>query len=404
MRQIQSVPGAAASYRDVALLAVALTLLLAGAPQASPAAEVSPGMEALEYAWRFASAIHADPKDRAKAQQVVVHDTAALGALDEALAWADQMEGWRQGLAWTDLAEQLARAGRKEEAEALLERAIQLAESISGWQALRIEAHVAEVLASMGQLERSSRISRELAAGDPRQYAARSIAAVAAGHAARGEIDEATEMLRGLDVETDLHPTWWRTLGWLNVAGELDASPAERRAALLAARHSAEGVPGWKRAQALVLIAERFRQTGERELANEALEEAGEVLGGSGLALPLGVPLTASVAREWARIGRKERARQLLARAEEAVPGSLLIERPLLYAEVASGYAVLGETRKARRLYDGALEAATSLVNARPRALAVVAICQVLGRNGSTLEEEVRGRLDALHEGLGDPW
>jgi hypothetical protein len=57
-----------------------------------------------------------------------------------------------------------------------------------------------------------------------------------------------------------------------------------------------------------------------------------------------------------------------------------------------------------RRLFDTALSEAESLVNARPRALAVVAVCRSMGRSGFELDEATRSRLDALFAGLKDPW
>src|SRR5262245_43691773 len=99
-------------------------LALAGFAGASPAGPASGGHEiasapdlpALDYAFRFASAIAKDPKDRAKAQELAVAEFAAAGALDEAIRRADQIEGWRRGAVYADLATALAGMGRKEEA------------------------------------------------------------------------------------------------------------------------------------------------------------------------------------------------------------------------------------------------------------------------------------------------
>src|SRR4030095_4973989 len=85
------------------------------AAAARPAASASldaPGSEAFDWAFRFASAIHSDPKDMARAQQNVVDDLADAGRLDEAIVRAEKIEGWRRGAAFADLAARLAEKGR----------------------------------------------------------------------------------------------------------------------------------------------------------------------------------------------------------------------------------------------------------------------------------------------------
>ena len=79
--------------------------------------------EALDWAFRFASAIVSDPKDMGKAQAAVVWDYATLGDWREATDAADRVEGWRRGTSYADLAMALAKAGRKDEARALVEKA-----------------------------------------------------------------------------------------------------------------------------------------------------------------------------------------------------------------------------------------------------------------------------------------
>ena len=50
------------------------------------------------------------------------------------------------------------------------------------------------------------------------------------------------------------------------------------------------------------------------------------------------------------------------------------------------------------------MTSAEGLVNARPRALAVVAICRLMALEKVALDDEMRSRLETLHDGLGAPW
>ena len=62
------------------------------------------------------------------------------------------------------------------------------------------------------------------------------------------------------------------------------------------------------------------------------------------------------------------------------------------------------DTERARAVLDTALAEAEGLVNARPRALAVVTVLRALGRNDVRLDDETRARLDALYANLRAPW
>ena len=75
-------------------------------------AKEAPGQPALDYAFRFSSAITPDPKDMAKAQAPVVGDYIHIGRYDSARSAAMQIQGWRQGVALADLAKAEALRGR----------------------------------------------------------------------------------------------------------------------------------------------------------------------------------------------------------------------------------------------------------------------------------------------------
>ena len=387
----------------VLVLASAATAQELPQPPLSPAPGAAAGREALDYAFRFASAIETDPKDRAKAQEAVVREYAAAGDIDQAVSQAGRIDGWRRGAVMADLAAMLGGQGRGEEAKRLLEQAEVAGKAEGSWEGQRVTAHVAHALGTIGEGERSRTIATDIATQD-RQYAGRSMASIAAGHAAAGEFAKAMEELAKLDKETDFDATWWRTVGYLGVARQKGLTPRQRKQALEAAHRSAAGIPGWKRAEALESIAEDLRKAGETAKARGTVKEAEEIILPLPDTMPIKAPLMSNLARAWARLGEKDRARALLEQAEAKTPSTLVIDQPGIYANVASVYLTLDDASKAMRMYDMALTAAEGLVNARPRALAVVEICRSLGRQGVTIPESMRARLDALLGGLRDPW
>jgi tetratricopeptide (TPR) repeat protein len=173
---------------------------------------------------------------------------------------------------------------------------------------------------------------------------------------------------------------------------------------LASARTAANSIPTWKKAEALQSIADEYRKQGFAAEAREAVAEAEGILVALPDTMPIKAPLLSNCARAWGELGRKSRARELLSRVEALAPTVQPIERPMVYANAASSFAAVGDKASARRLYGVAFDEAGTLVNARPRALAVVEICRSIGKSGVNLDDATRARLDTLFAGLKDPW
>lgn len=365
---------------------------------------VADAAEAYDWAFRFASAIESDAKDRARAQETVVLELIERGDLDTALGLAGRIDGWRRGTAQAELATALAQAGRRDEAQQLVQRAEDLRRTIDSWEGARIDSHIAQALATLGELERSREIASAQAAADERQYAGRAAATMAQARAARGEFSDAMRSLQDVEANDDYEVAWWRTSGYLSLARHADLTRDQRLLALEAARRSAGRIAGWKQQQALETIADEYRNLDREKAAAEALEAAEVALASLAEDSPDRAPLLANLARAWGRLGRAARARTLLARAEPLLSRSLDIDQLGLQANLALGYVTIGDAAQARRLFDSAFVAAEALQNARPRALAVVEISIALGRGGQPLAEPDRARLESLLRGLRDPW
>lgn len=391
---------------SIAVALLALTaLLVTGAPAAATPEKLSPdAFEALDYAFRFASAIKTDPKDQARAQEAVILEFAQLGALDAAAERAERMTGWRKGSTLADIAALYAKQAQPKQARLLVDRAEATRQKLTGWEERRVAAHIAQALGMLGDVGKSEELSAELAEGDPRQYTGRAVATVAAGRAAKGDYRGAAEALEKLDAAEDFDITWWRTTGWVAIAREADLPREKRLDALSHAVESAEGISGWKRAEARQSIASELVELGETDRARALLEQAEQQVKEQPDTMPLKAPLLSNVARKWAELGETKRARALLAAGEAIVPSAMVIDRPGIWANLASSYRALDDEQATRRLFLRALAEAEALVNARPRALAVAQICQQMGRYGVHLDDSTRSKLDSLFYGLKEPW
>jgi tetratricopeptide (TPR) repeat protein len=364
----------------------------------------SASRDPFNYAFKFASAIVSDPKDMGKAQEAVVWDLTSSGAWRDAEASAEKIEGWRRGTAYADLATALAKAGRVDDAKRMIAKAETFRPTIEGWQNLRIASHIAAAYAALGDDEKAKTLAIAVATEDAQQYGSMSRATIASGLAAKGQFDGAAGELDRLKDGKDLDDAWWRTVGYVDMSRQKSLSREERVKAIQSAREAAEGIPGWRKAEALESIADEFRKLGMMQEAREAVGAAQAILLALPDTMPIKAPLLSNCARSWAELGSTEKARSLLVQVESLAPKVQEIERPVVYANVASSFAAMKDTVAAKRLYGQALQEAAALVNARPRALAVVEICRSIGKSGVGLDDAMRARLDALYAGLKDPW
>jgi len=388
------------SMSRMSLSGVALML----AASAAGAAMAEPGLESLDFAFRFATAIKSDARDRAKAQELALGEYAAAGAYDEAARRATQIEGWRRGSLYATMATELARAGRADEARGFIAKAEEVRQSTSGWENPRISSQVAEALALLGDHEQSNRITADLASNDPIQYSGRAAATDAVAAAVQGNFEQGMEKLRALESNNDLDAAWGRTTGYLALAKHADAPKASRLLALDAARSSADRLPIERRLDGLLQIAPEYAALGRKGDAKQAISEAAKLVSSNAKNPPEAIPGLIAVGRAWAESGEPQKARKPLQDAEGLVSQALSIDQPGLIERIASAWRQVPDSERARRLDLKAIDNAAAMRLSRPRAIALSAICRQMGQDGVVPDEALRLRLESLLAGLGEPW
>jgi tetratricopeptide (TPR) repeat protein len=382
--------------------ALAALFVFAGSASAKPAD--APKADALEWAFKFASAIVSDPKDMGKAQEAVVWDLTTAAQWERAEAAAAKVEGWRRGTAYADLATALAKTGRKDEAKGMIAKAEAVRTTVEGWQNPRISAHIANAWAALGEVDKAGTLAGAVAIEDAQQYAGRATATKAAGLASVGKVDEAQTELAKLSDAEGIDDLWWRTAGYVEIGRQTNLPRDKRLKALAEARRTADGIPGWKKAEALESVADEYRKLGDTARAKECLAVAASIVEPLAATMPIKAALLSNLARAHAEVGDKGTARRLLVEAEKVAPAVQVIDRPIVYANTAASFASLGDKDNAKRLFTKSLDEAQTLANARPRALAVVEICRSLAKSGLPLDAGTRERLGTLYAGLKDPW
>jgi tetratricopeptide (TPR) repeat protein len=356
----------------------------------------------LDWAFRFASAIRSDPIDRGRAQAEVVLTALEAGHLDLARAWADEVTGWRRGVVYAELAVPLAKRGREGEARALLAKAEDMSRRIEDWTGPRVAAHVAAAYAALGDRERSAQISAQLE-GEERLKA---LPVAVAPLVERGEFEAAMEFLgRVTDAHTfDLRRAQLRAYLELARHPALGMQVGKRKQAVAAAIAAARELPVTFQAEAAVEAADLLRGWGNRAEAARLLEEVEAVLVKARDNPLLRAPIVVRVALAWERCGERARCRRLLEEALAGVEEAQDIDQPMVYAAVAGGYAAVRAERQARQMWATGMDLAAALINARPRALAIVELCRTVGAHGLALNAAEQARLRSLYDGLGAPW
>jgi hypothetical protein len=382
---------------------VAAALMLAARTIGVSADFVQPALESLDFAFRFASAIKSDARDRAKAQELALGEYAAAGAIDEAARRAPEIEGWRRGSLYASLATQCARAGRADEARAFIGKAEEVRQNTTGWENPRISAQVAEALALLGETDQSHKITTDLAAADPIQYTGRATATEAVGAAAQGDFAQGMARLRALEANDDLDTAWGRTMGYVALARHPEAPKASRLEALDAARASAVRLPLERRLDGLLQIAPEYVRLGRRGDAKKAIASAAAVVADEGQVAEA-IPGLIAVGQAWAEIDEPEKARKALQAAEGLVAQALSIDQPGLIERIASAWRRVPDPERAHRLDLKAVDNAAAMRLSRPRAISLSAICRQMGRDGVVPDEALRSRLESLLAGLGEPW
>jgi len=373
-------------------------------PATSAAPKIAPAkVDLLDLAFRLAISIEDSEHDEGGAQRAVLKAMVEAGRLDEALALSHEVAGWHRGVAYAELAADLARAGRKEEARDYVRRAEEVRGSISGWQGPRISVHIGKALAALGDGARAAELLDAAAEGDPGEYAGQAAATLAAARIASGEFDAAMATLGRTSEEENFHNAWWRARGYLDLAGNTKLSQEQRSVALEAARRSVDATVGMRKLYLMKGIAAAYHDLGKEDEARETLTLVDGWVLDSAAKRPTGAAPIADLAKSWHAIGATGRARELLAEAEIAVRRAALIEQPTLYARVASTYRLIGDGRKAGDLYARALDVTEAIGAPRPRALAAVAICLSLAHDQAPVDTGLQSRLEAIYGGLKEP-
>ena len=341
--------------------------------------------ELLKIAFQAASAMPVNPhiKDRSRSQESVVKVCFELKQPQRALSYIEQIDNWRRGVGYADLALYYAQHGAmKEEVEPFLNKAAKVAEETEDWRGDRIRVKVDQANTLLGHYQkarvRTDSFDKEMEALE-KNMSSGQFDAVKSTLMAYSELFNRfyTDSDRRALIEGKIKAAWVK----MPISVRIDPLTQLTGFALA---HSDQ-------TKALKLIGET-----ERIVESISLQPR------------FAIPVKTKLAELRFRAGDKQRARTevqnaliMFDREREKI---IDIYRAQMLHSIAEAFWVMSDTDIALDLYKRALEAGIENPNSRPRAEDLVATCCSMALHSVEPDAELFGRIRKILDNLGDPW
>ncbi len=361
----------------------------------------------LELAFQTATAIPVNPhiKDRCRTQEAVAGACLKLDQPQRALGYIEQIQDWRRGLGYADLAFYAARLGVFEESRHYLQSAAQIAgsEDIEKWRTDQIKARIAQTYAWMGDKEQAEAMEIGL-----ETFASGKMAEV---QSMRGEPGSFDDQMAALDryIGTGQFDAIQNALGVYSIL--LDryyTEPARRQKLDDKIKALLPALPAVPRVNYFLELGDTALRHADSARAMEFHALARELLSAAQWRPEHRAALTAKLAVLRFRAGDPQTAK---AERDETLvfydANRYLIAdiyRATALRKVAESYQAMGDTPGAISLYKRAVEEGVENPNSRPRAEDMSAICVSMAMNGVEPDAELWKRLRQIFDGLGAPW
>ena len=357
-----------------------------------------------------ASAMPLNPhvKNRSRAQEAVVTACLDLGQAQRARTYSDQIEDWRRGACYADLAFHIVRNGDAAEAERLLLAAREIADAITeetgqSWRRDRIRAKIANTYYALGQPEAAA------------EFEVGMVSSEAVGIA----------IARAKLVDADQFETRLRALDPLIATGDFD----QVRAALETCaqffdqfyadeglRSQAEGklkssctkLPRGVCIDLMLELADSALSRADHAKALQLAREARALLEEANWDAEHVVPVAAKLARVRHRAGDEEQAKREVEAAFDLFQARrdeiLNIYRAGVLRSLAETMQSMGDGARALQLYKQAVHEGVANPNSRPRAEDLSATCCSMALHRVEPDAELWQHLEQIHAALGSPW
>ncbi|MGB0766462.1 MAG: tetratricopeptide repeat protein [Phycisphaeraceae bacterium] len=355
-------------------------------------------LELLDLAWRAATAYPLNPhiKNRARAEEHVVHG--ALDLKQPHLAWgyAKKVVNWRKGACYAEIAHYLVEQGDLEHVEYFLQQAIlHSKDPKQGWRHARVKARVAAARVLMGDEAGAEGLV------ESQDYEGLGEELSARGAAASDE--EFASVLATLAKMASLEG-YNEILATMNAYAELYAShfdnPERREKLVELNRAISKNMPGARRLEVALKFASAALDNGDPATAEALIDEADEIRRSYRWQLDLYLDYQAQIAAYRAAAGQQDAARELLEAAVELGEEKLKDVQNFYRADamrpVAEAYAKIGDEQRALELYKRVVAMGAENPNLRPRISDITDSCVSMAVQGIEPDDELFATIRAI--------
>ncbi len=378
----------------------------ANKPQDKPLAEFQ--IKLLDTAFEVACSIPKEPfvKDRCLAQEKVVDTCLKLDQPIKALLFANQIDDWRRGLCYANIAYYLALKGDTKER---IEKGLHLAEQIAAldhgqkWRSDRIKARIAQVYTVLGQPEKAEPFRKDLVDSESGQ-----VEATEAKISVQDDFDQHIQTLDGLVALFGFDTTISALHGYAQLFNRFYDNPERRALAEEKIKKAWTKVP-------LPIKMDILTELTNIAIAHKDHQKAAELINQMRIFLdeyqwPLEnyIPVCSKVIELNYQIGNtqtaKDEAEKLVREYDEKYKGITDIYRAGALRPLAEACRAIGQTDLAMAVYKKALEAGNQNPNSRPRAEDLSATCSSIALSGTEPDDESWNLIHSIQGSLQEPW
>ena len=363
-------------------------------------------VELLNIAFQTASAMPANPhiKDRSRLQEYVVKTCFELKQPQRALGYIEQIDDWRRGAAFADLALYYAQNGAvKENVEPYLNKASQVAEENEDWRRDRIRVKIAQTYTLLGQHQQAQAFEADVVDSESGK-----VVEIEAMTCSADSFDKEIQALEKIVLSGQFDVVRNSLAAYAELFNRF-YEDIERRVLIEDKIKAAwSGMPIFVRIDLLTELTSFALAHSDQAKAFELVEEAKTIMDSASWQPRSAIPLKAKLAELRFGAGDKQRA---LAEAQDVLnlfdterEKIVDIYRAQMLRSIAEAYWAMGDTAVALDLYRRAIEAGMENPNSRPRAEDLAATCCSMALHSVKPSAEHLSRIRQIRDGLGDPW
>jgi len=363
-------------------------------------------VELLSIAFDAASAMPANPhvKSRSLVQEMVVTACLELEQPQRALGYIEQIDNWRRGAGYADLAFYCVQHGAmKKNVEPYLSKAAQAAAETEDWRRDRINVKIARTHAYLGQSRWADQLTADVAPVEMGRLAA----------------------VKAMISDDDAFDTQMERLDALIAIGHFDilrnsleacaqlfdrfyTDQTQRCRAEERIRTAWDPLPIAIRIDLLMEMTGSALDHADQAKALALVNEAQGLMDAHEWPPEHGIPMAAKLIALRFRSGGQQQARtgaDELRSAFDAEREKIVnICRAGALRPIAEAYQVMGDMAAALAVYKQAVEAGMENPNSRPRAENLAATCCSMAVHAVQPDAELFGRIREICAGLSDPW